>query len=749
MDFEASGAEEWALPGYGRPSPQKNPSETEALHVQNIASQAEPTPKAEHVRQASVTSKNKNTTVHYPAPARGTAGAYRGRGASRGKRGSSSPRTHLPGETPSKSQWRNGIQPSGTIKLSHPFREIRDTFCTVARSVSHRRPFGQQGRHDVFDDICRKTGAYINPPAGNHDVIHLWGASYQVSEATKLIQSILARCDTLTMPKKREWTKTSAFSVGKEDLADQLELEDALILAYRKAPELEFMFSEKLLFLWPKEGPSMRDALGTDLEALDPVRIRFTCHLFVDNKLPDHICALGYDQAKTGLLVQLLRNKWAEILAKSLVKSKIYLVEPLESGHGEVSARKEAGFVRPLFRKIPMSKADLDSWPGRAELIRSRNNAHLLKVIDKCLKSVVYVRGHLRMRANIGLFVLDYYRQPSQGKPAWGFEEFREMLFHENTKGRLIPGLKINQSVLLPRLLSATSLLEPYDRSLDSLRQPEPAFSVNFEFSGQKNSLLRLEAEFAKCPGARDYAMTQSRWLKPRKIGQVKDSRSHLQVGIIDFERSDWQLEIASLEFYEATAIERALREFSHTIKFKSNDVMGDISANPVRKVIFHASAPVSRFIEKTAIRYRLKGTRYILEIARYDEYTRTSTTDSASLNFAAPFGKPRVSWGASVFDFTWDNLLGKHANMPVGHAANYDPNLQTFFPAANESEDKSQGLWEFIDLIKRVAALLRSGPLRAMSATGSVKAKADGRSASPASSGNARALDADLGTLF
>ncbi|RAK78246.1 uncharacterized protein BO72DRAFT_78814 [Aspergillus fijiensis CBS 313.89] len=493
----------------------------------------------------------------------------------------------------------------------------------------------------------------------------------------------------------------------------------------------------------------MRDALGTDLEALDPIRIRFTCHLFVDKELPDHICALGYEQAKIGQLVQLLRNKWAEIMANSLVKSKIYLVEPLGSGHGEVSARKEAGFVRPLFRTIPMSKADMDSWPGRAELIRSRNNAHLLKVIDKCLKSVVYVRGHLRMRANIGLFVLDYYRQPSQGKPAWGFEEFREMLFHENTKGRLIPGLKIDQSVLLPRLLSATNLLEPYDRTMDSLKQPEPAFSVNFEFSGQKNSLLRLEAEFAKCSGARDYAMTQSRWLKPRKLGQVKDSRSPLQVGIIDFERSDWQLEIASLEFYEATAIERALREFSHTIKFKSNDVMGDISANPVRKVIFHASAPVSRFIEKTAIRYRLKGTRYILEIARYDEYTRTSANDSASLNLAAPFGKPRVSWGASVFDFTWDNLLGKHANMAVGHAAKYDPNLQTFFPAANESEDKSQGLWEFIDLIKRVAALLRSGPPRTLPATGSVKAKSDDRSTSPASSGNARALDADLGTLF
>ncbi|RAL11411.1 uncharacterized protein BO97DRAFT_453920 [Aspergillus homomorphus CBS 101889] len=707
MDFEASGAQEWTLPGYGRPGFQKNRSEPESSQAQSNPSQPKTRSTTEHVNEpvASVASSmTNNAPSTTPAPTRGAARPYRARGSMR-----------------------------GVIRLSRPFREIRDAFCTAARSVSSKRPFGQQGRNDAFDDICRKTGAYINPPHSDHDVIHLWGASYQVSEATELIQSILARCDTIAMPKKRDWTKTTAYSVGKEELADQLELEDALIQAYRRAPDPSSPFFEKLLFLWPRKGPSIHSALGTELEALDPIRIKYECHLFVPKDLPDHICALGYAQGKTGLIAQLLRNKWAEVMASDLVKSKLYLVEPVGTCQGEITARKEAGFTRTLFRTIPLEESDIELWAGRAELIKSKNKAYLLKVVDRCLKGVIYVRGHLRMRVNLGLFVLDHYRLPADGKLAYGFEEFREMLFHEKTRGRLVPGL-----------------LQPYDRTMDSLRQPEPAFSVNFEFAGQKNALLRLEAEFAKCAGARDYAITQCRWLKPRKVGQVKDSRSPLQVGVIDFERSDWQLEIASLEFYEATAVEAALQTFSHIIKFKSNDTMGDISTNPIRKVIFHATAPVTRFIEKTSIRYRLKGTRYILEIARYDEYTRTATAGPASLNLGAPFGdKPRISWGASVFDFAWDNMLGQHANMPLGHSANYDPSLQTFFPASSETEDKTQGLWEFIDLIKRVASLLGSGSPRSTVGTGTAKAESISRSASPASSGNARGLDADLGTLF
>lgn len=161
--------------------------------------------------------------------------------------------------------------------------------------------------------------------------------------------------------------------------------------------------------------------------------------------------------------------------------------------------------------------------------------------------------------------------------------------------------------------------------------------------------------------------------------------------------------------------IDTALRSFSHSISFRSTENIGDIAAAPKRKVIFPSSAPVSRFIEKTAIRYRLKGTNYTFEIARYDEYSRTFTSafpGQTSPTITGPISEvPSTSWGASVFDPNWDNLLGQHANLPVGYSARYSPSLDTFFQSrqqtAQTSGENNAGFWEFIRLVKQATELL------------------------------------------
>jgi hypothetical protein len=69
------------------------------------------------------------------------------------------------------------------------------------------------------------------------------------------------------------------------------------------------------------------------------------------------------------------------------------------------------------------------------------------------------------------------------------------------------------------------------------LRSAELAYSVNFEFTGSDKSMLRLEAEFAKSPGAQDYEITQRRWLRPRTGGHAADQRPPLHVAVTDFGR--------------------------------------------------------------------------------------------------------------------------------------------------------------------------------------------------------------------
>lgn len=233
--------------------------------------------------------------------------------------------------------------------------------------------------------------------------------------------------------------------------------------------------------------------------------------------------------------------------------------------------------------------------------------------------------------------------------------------------------------------------------------------------------------------------------------------------------RSDWQLEIRSLEFHEASSIDVSLKEFGHSVKIPHDTKITDISAPPRRKVIFKDSPPVSRLVEKTAFRYRLKGTDYTLEVARYDEYVRKNLfnmQDQSVTAAASQFSEvPFTSWGASIFDSKWDNLLGEHANLPVGQSAKYNPNLNTFFLPRQSAvpNEKGAGFWEMVDLVKRVAEVL--GPTR-ISPEGTQELsgpESEARStvvnrmqgaipgSSPATSTKTprEMLDADLGTLF
>ncbi|KAI9928829.1 hypothetical protein MW887_002050 [Aspergillus wentii] len=766
MDHETSGAQEWALPGYGRATSRARGAAPRLMTTQTRASTQRGPVRSEAAVQRKNTQGQAAQQPSVPPSAPTGRGTFRGIRA-RGNFGAvrSQPRaaasrnpSRLFKDSPAKSKWRSGAQPTGAVRLPMAFGQFKYEYilwCGKDNSSGKKDP------------------DYPRPPGYTDQVIYLWGDSTQVTAARELIQRLIAKCNVFPDKKKVEWTKINAHSTNKEVDIELKERREVMIQQLKKAPEVQSAFPEQLLFLWPRDGPSLTESLGTQLEALDVIRARFGCHIFVPKDLPDYICALGQSHETMRQIAHLLRTKWSETMANSNIKSKAYVVEPPEiNSMRRIVVKKNKHFAKAFLQGDRLHDFQLENWRGRFALIQSKNNARLLSAIEKALRGVVFVRGHLRMRVNIGSFVLDEYRLPADDKPSYGFEEFREMLLHEQTKGRLIPGLSIGQDKLLAKCFKATKLLEPYESTSHSLEHAEPAYSVNFEFLGSNNALLRLEAEFAKSPGAQEYEITQRRWLRPRKSGQSTHKRSPLQLAVIDFERCDWQVEIKSLEFHETSSIDTALKSFSHSIGFQRTATMGDLSAKPQRKVTFPASAPVSKFIEKTAVRYRLKGTKYIFEIARYDEYSRTSTPAFPGQSPATITGhisaNPSTSWGASVFDPNWDNLLGEHANLPVGHSARYNPNLDTFFPPKNQPgpEDKYLGFWDFINLIKQVAELLgpeqTSSPDRPQGSAnkasgsssavpGALNSQVLSNSSSPTIDAKdlAGLLDADLGTLF
>ena len=197
-----------------------------------------------------------------------------------------------------------------------------------------------------------------------------------------------------------------------------------------------------MLFLWPKDGPPLHECLGAQLEALDVIRAEFDCHLFVPKELPDCICVLGQTHDTMRQIAHRLRTKWSEMIANSNIRSKVLVVEPpTPSSMGkEIVVKNSNQFAKAFLHGDCKIDSHLEESIDRASLIQSKNNSRLLAAVEKALRGVAFVRGHLRMRINIGSFVLEEYRVPRNNKSSYEFEEFREMLMHEQTKGRLVPG---------------------------------------------------------------------------------------------------------------------------------------------------------------------------------------------------------------------------------------------------------------------------------------------------------------------
>ncbi|KAB8220267.1 hypothetical protein BDV33DRAFT_203572 [Aspergillus novoparasiticus] len=773
----------WLLPGYGRPTSKSRGETTRAAtgqaHITLSKGSTRNETETQKKPQASYAAVTAAPVTNNTGRARGAPRATRGRVQARraySNTAASRQSSNLLHDSPAKSNWRAGSEPSAIFKLPTSFGSFKYEFFGVARStLSAKSTAATQGRHEVFEDISRRTGAYVKPPSYTDKVIRLWGKPQDVASAIEIIERLLAKCNSFQPAhKKAEWVKINAYSANKVMGVELKERRENMLLLLRKEPESLSDFPEQLFFLWPSDGPSIKESLGEQLEALDMIRAKFGCHLYLPKNAPDYICALSPNHDTMRQIAQLLRTKWSETVANSHVRSKVYISEPPKILRDKIVVENNALFAKAFLHGKMVKSLQLEQWQNRRTLIQTKNKAHILSALSRSLRGVSFVRGHLRMRVNLGSFVLDEYRMPKDEKAGYSFEEFREMLLHEQTKGRLIPGLRVGQDELLARCFVSTDLLEPYESTSCSLKNAEPAYSVNFEFLGSNNALLRLEAEFARSPGAQEYEVTQRRWLRPRKSGHSSDRRPPLQIGVIDFERADWQLEIKSLEFYETSSIDAALKSFSHSIAFRRSTTIGDISAKPRRKVVFPSSAPVSRFVEKTAIRYRLKGTKYILEIARYDEYSRLKT-DAFQGQAPAPAlvtgeicDVPSTSWGASIFDSNWDNLMGEQANLSVGHSARHSPELHTFFPPKiiSDSNDKNEGFWEFINLVKRVAEVLSPAQPRSSSentarkiqvGTESSMVPTTTKSQPPSNEsspkldvkGLAGMLDADLGTLF
>lgn len=248
----------------------------------------------------------------------------------------------------------------------------------------------------------------------------------------------------------------------------------------------------------------------------------------------------------------------------------------------------------------------------------------------------------------------------------------------------------------------ASSILKPYGHAkIGSLTKLMPTYSANFEYKASHDRMIRMEAKFSLPPGSQEFEVNGIWCFKPQVIGAPIDRQMPMQISMVDFERfvhrsyflsenywetdfnfrSDWQFEIKALELCPESDISPELDKFKRSIAFQWNSNAKSIESAPQRKAKFAHGSQVTRFVEKAAIQLQVQRTPYIFEISRFDEYKYVAGHWSTI---------PNVSWGASLFDPSWDNLLGEQAESNI-HNFPKDGSLAIFFPSTESDQEEKE----------------------------------------------------------
>lgn len=186
--------------------------------------------------------------------------------------------------------------------------------------------------------------------------------------------------------------------------------------------------------------------------------------------------------------------------------------------------------------------------------------------------------------------------------------------------------------------------------------------------------------------------------------------------------RADWQCDI---EFFEVAA-ERLLskyqRELASSIRFTSSGDNHHFVSHAAMNIWIPKDTPDAHIVKKSAIRFKVKGTNLVLELARFDVYRRT--------NFIKSYAS------ASLYNPDWDSLMGGEIGVGGAQVQPHGAGLEAFFPSSlGGNVVEGDGLSEILFVVQKIAELLGSSEI--------------GLNKPPKDESVDAWMDVELGTLF
>ena len=334
-----------------------------------------------------------------------------------------------------RAAFRKRLEPSGMFKLPKDCPDIEPD---------------QTRMYDMFDEIGVRLGSFIRPPQHLKDrELLLWGDARQVQNTKDELNRWLAKRLHSNVPPKP--MAKDKFARELSTIGDQHHRlmkkvrKEAMIMEFQQAPAEGRIFLHTGTFLWPVDEVQPEDILGPSLEAFDPIRFQYQCHIVFDHKLSSFRIFSDKEDSIRRTMDRMV-GTMKEYVAKSVRPDEMILIEPPKPS----VVRKDV-MVLPLSldeskagrSKIPvLTGATLDQksrcdWLEKSDELARNNNSRIELSLRKCIANLQHHRGLVRIRIQFGTFALKYYRW-KPGADSIPFEEFMGNMSMAETKGVLV-----------------------------------------------------------------------------------------------------------------------------------------------------------------------------------------------------------------------------------------------------------------------------------------------------------------------
>ena len=335
---------------------------------------------------------------------------------------------HFNRDNEAKAAYRRREPPSGHFILPRDCNEIEPSLIRM---------------YDFLEELGVRVGSFIRPPQHIRDrTIDLWGNAEVVARAQAEIRNWLNPLTRATAPIFKGKENFASVTSAQGDKFKRMQRNIALEAEKKKfqqLPDSITTFAYNGSFLWPVNEIQPTVLLGAGLEALDPLRLKFKCHIIFDTKQSVFKVLTNKEESVEKTLVRFegIMKEYVARFNRPIVKFYIDPPSPVDYRKEIHYVPTSASLVIPLMTGEHLEFEAHDKWRRQTANLLDQSDRGIEDAMRKTIPNLRFYRGNIRMRVHYGTFALTRYRRPDNAETIV-FEEFMRNMATQGTKGTML-----------------------------------------------------------------------------------------------------------------------------------------------------------------------------------------------------------------------------------------------------------------------------------------------------------------------